>query len=404
MTKHVASRALVPSFKVMDILDRVAQLRAAGHDVVSLCAGEPSGGAPRAVNEAAAELHCSGRSLNYTPALGLTELRENIAAHYRRWYGATVSPDNIGVTTGASGAFMLLFLAAFNAGDRVALARPGYPAYRNILSALGINVVEVATDLSTRFQPTPELLDQAQAEHGHIDGLILASPANPTGTMVNRAELEALVEWCTEHDVRLVSDEIYHGITYGATSEKDARGVSAVELDPTAIVISSFSKYWGMPGWRLGWAVIPDDLLPGVNALAGNVALCAPAPAQYAAISAFSDDAYAEGDAAVAEFATTRAVLLEALPRLGWGEAAPADGAFYLYANLGPALEGFEDAADYCSQLLEEAHVALTPGADFDAEAGRSAVRLSFAAGADAVREAVERIVAFQAGRPQSSV
>ncbi|APF41107.1 pyridoxal phosphate-dependent aminotransferase [Neomicrococcus aestuarii] len=395
--KRVASRALVPSFHVMNILDRVAQLRTAGHDVVSLCAGEPSGGAPVGVNQAAAELHASGVSLNYTSAFGIAPLRERIAAHYQRWYGTTVNTENIAITTGASGAFMLVFLAAFNAGDRVAMARPGYPAYRNILSALGINVVEIPCDASTRYQPTPELLDEAQAEHGHLDGLILASPANPTGTMVDRAELEALVAWCDAHGARLISDEIYHGITYAPSSEPDARGVSAVEVDPTAVVISSFSKFWGMPGWRLGWAVLPNDLIPGVDALAGNVALCAPAPAQYAAVEAFSEAAYAEGDAAVAEFARTRAFLLEALPRLGWGEVAPADGAFYVYADLGPWLSVWETSTAYCAALLEEAFVALTPGPDFDAEDGDRFVRLSFAAGYDAVFVAVDRILEFQA-------
>ena len=400
--KRVASRALVPSFQVMDILDRVAQLRAAGHYVVSLCAGEPSGGAPRGVNEAAAALHASGKSLNYTPAFGISELREAIAGHYQRWYGTAVNPRNVAVTTGASGAFMLVFLAAFNAGDRVAMARPGYPGYRNILSALGINVVEIPCDASTRFQPTPDLLDEAQAEHGRIDGLILASPANPTGTMVSRAELTDLVTWCDANGARLISDEIYHGITYASADEPDAVGVSAVELDPTAVVISSFSKFWGMPGWRLGWTVLPDDLIPGVEALSGNVALCAPAPAQFAAVSAFTSAAYEEGFAAVEEFARTRSMLLEALPRLGWGDVAPADGAFYLYADLGPWVSVFGSSVEYCAALLEEAFVALTPGVDFDGENGRRFVRLSFAAGFDAVSEAITRIVAFQEQYAQS--
>lgn len=393
----VASRALVPEFQVMNILQRVGELRDAGRDVVSLCAGEPGGGAPSAVNRAAANLHASGVALTYTPSFGIPALREAIAGHYRDWYGLDVPAANTAVTTGSSGAFMMVFLAAFNPGDRVALARPGYPAYRNILRALGIEVVEVACGPETRYQPTPELLDAAEAEHGHLSGLVLASPANPTGTMVTRAELASLTRWCAERGARLVSDEIYHGITYPAPGDPDPRGVCSWELDRTSVVVSSFSKYWGMPGWRLGWALVPDDLVPGVSALAGNVQLCPPAAAQFAAVEAFSPESMAETEGFVEEFAATRAAVLENLPRLGWGQAAPADGAFYLYADLGPALEGFTDSTDYCSRLLEEEGVALTPGVDFDGVDGRRTVRLSFAAGSGAVREAFERIVRFQA-------
>src|SRR5690606_18443609 len=237
------------------------------------------------------------------------------------------------------------FLAAFDVGDRVALARPGYPAYRNILGALGCEVVEIDCGPAERFQPTPAALDAVQAD-GPLAGLVLASPANPTGTMVSRSELTALSDWCRTHGVRLVSDEIYHGITYpDDPSAPDARGVCAWQAEadggdaePSAVVVSSFSKYWGMTGWRLGWALVPDDLRGAVDALAGNVALCPPAPAQAASVAAFSEDSYAEADARVAEFAATRALLLDQLDRLGWGTVAPADGAFYLYADLADKL------------------------------------------------------------------
>ncbi|MGO2003750.1 aminotransferase class I/II-fold pyridoxal phosphate-dependent enzyme [Arthrobacter rhombi] len=395
----VASRAQVPSFQVMDILSRVADLRAAGRDVISLCAGEPSGGAPSEVSERATAIHASAMPLTYTPALGIAELRQAIAGHYLRWYGLEVPAANVAVTTGSSGAFMLTFLSAFNPGDRVALARPGYPAYRNILRTLGIDVVELDCGPATRYQPTPGQLDAAVAEHGRISGLMLASPANPTGTMVSREELAALTEWCATRGARLISDEIYHGITYPAADAPDARGVSAWELERTGVVISSFSKYWGMTGWRLGWALVPDDLLPAIEALAGNVALCPPAPAQMAAVEAFTGESYRQAEAFVDQFAATRAVLLDNLPRLGWGQAAPADGAFYVYADLGEALEGFADSTAYCAALLEQEGVALVPGADFDALGGRRAVRLSFAAGQEAVAEAIERIIRFQTGR-----
>jgi len=387
----------------MKILHRVAQMRAAGRDVVSLCAGEPSGGAPRGVSAKAAEVHASGMPLTYTSALGISELRDAVAGHYRRWYGLELEADEVAITTGSSGAFMLTFLAAFNPGDRVALARPGYPAYRNILSSLGCEVVEIDCGPAERYQPMPALLDAAAAAHGPLAGLILASPANPTGTMVSRADLAALTQWCAANGVRLVSDEIYHGITYPADPQApDARGVCAWELDRTGVVISSFSKYWGMTGWRLGWALMPRDLAPAMEALAGNVALCPPAPAQLAAVEAFSEDSYSQAEAAVAEFAAIRRILLDNLGRLQWGTAAPADGAFYLYAELGDQLAGFADSGEYCRALLEQEGVALVPGSDFDAVNGRRSVRLSFAAGREAVAEAVERIIRFQESRSQA--
>lgn len=395
----VAARAQVPPFQVMDILSRVAELRAQGRSVISLCAGEPGGGAPAAVSETAAAIHGAGTPLTYTPALGIASLREAIARHYKRWYGLEVSARNVAVTTGSSGAFMLSFLAAFSVGDRVALARPGYPAYKNILRALGVEVIELDCGPETRFQPTAEMLDDAVASYGPLSGLMLASPANPTGTMVSRAELSELSQWCAENSVRLISDEIYHGITYPTAEAADAKGVCAWELDRSGVVISSFSKFWGMTGWRLGWALLPDDLVDVVDALAGNVALCPPAPAQLAAVEAFTEGSYAEAEAFVAEFARTRSYLLDNVERLGWGNVAPADGAFYFYADLGPALEGFADSAAYCSALLEEAGVAIVPGLDFDSIAGGRTVRLSFAAGLEAVAEGVERIIEFQRGR-----
>ncbi|KHL04341.1 aminotransferase class I/II-fold pyridoxal phosphate-dependent enzyme [Sinomonas humi] len=402
--RHLAasSRSQVAPFAVMDILARVDELRAAGRDVVSLCAGEPSGGAPSGVSAKAAAIHASERPLTYTPALGTAELRSAIAGHYRRWYGLEIDPARIAVTTGSSGAFVLGFLAAFEAGDRVALARPGYPAYRNILAALGCEVVEIDCGPETRYQPTPELLDSAAREHGQLAGLILASPANPTGTMVSRSELEAIASWCSANGTRLVSDEIYHGITYpdAVLDRHSPRGVCAWELasdlSRDTIVISSFSKYWGMTGWRLGWMLLPEELVGTVDALAGNIALCPPAPSQLAAVEAFSPASYAEADAWVAQYAETRRALLGRLDALGWGPAAPADGAFYLYAELGSHLERFEDSRAYCRELLESEGVAIVPGTDFDAASGGRSVRLSFAAGSTAVTTAVERILRFQ--------
>jgi aspartate/methionine/tyrosine aminotransferase len=378
----------------MAILDRVAARRAAGRDVVSLCAGEPSGGAPTDVRERAQRaLAGEGRAdLGYTPALGTAALRSEIAAHHGRWYGVEVDPASVAVTTGASGAFVLLFLAAFDAGARVAVTRPGYPAYGNVLHTLGVEVVDLPVGPGTGFQPTVDHLEAA-ARYGPLDGVVLASPANPTGSMVDRQRLAELAAWCSAHGARLISDEIYHGITYG---EPGARGTCALEVDPGAIVVSSFSKYWGMTGWRLGWAIVPEDLRPAVDALAGNVALCPPALPQDAALAAFTQRSYAEADERVAALAATREVLLGSLDRLGWGPIAPPSGAFYLWAGIAAQLGRHPDSVAWCTALLEDTGVALVPGTDMDQVAGQQYVRLSFAAGADAVADAVDRIVAWQ--------
>ena len=394
-----STRSEVPAFEVMAILDRVAALRATGRDVVSLCAGEPSGGAPTDVRELAAAAHAGADALGYTPALGRAELRDAVAGHYRRWYDLEVDPASVAITTGASGAFVLLFLAAFDAGDRVAVTRPGYPAYRNLLHSLGVDVVDVPVGPDTGFQPTVDGLERVTAAHGPLQGLVLASPANPTGSMVDQQELASLTDWCRAHDVRLISDEIYHGITYpDDRSAAGARGTSAAALDPAAAVVSSFSKYWGMTGWRLGWCLVPEDLRGAVDALAGNVALCPPTPAQVAALGAFTERSYAEADARIDELAGTRRLLLDSLPRLGWGPVAPAAGAFYLWAGIGDQLGDHPSSVSWCRALLDRAGVALVPGTDMDSVGGGSYVRLSFAAGPAAVTEAIERIVDFQAG------
>lgn len=384
--------AAVPPFEVMTVLHKVFELRAAGVEVISLCAGEPSAGAPKGVRRRAAEVVEDGTGLGYSNATGLIELRQGLAGHYRRWYGLDVPIRNIAITTGSSGAFLTSFLAAFDAGDRVALARPGYPAYQNILTSLGLEVVELDCGPAGRFQPTVELLDRAYAD-GPLAGLVVASPANPTGTMLAEGQLAELADWCRERGVRLVSDEIYHGVTYG-----DSVGDCAWTHDRNAIVVSSFSKYWGMTGWRLGWALVPDDLVGPFEALTGNLSLCPPVPAQYASVEAFSEQAYAEGAEQVADYAAARQVVLDHLDELGWVDVAPADGAFYFYATITPVLGPYPDSGAWCEALLDQQRVAITPGRDFDTAHGDQAVRISLAAGAAAVSEAVRRILEFQRG------
>ena len=387
-----SQRAGVPPFAVMSILNRVAALRAEGREIISLCAGEPSQGAPADVRRRAAELMVDRTPLGYTETFGIKPLRREIAAHYRRWYSLHVDEDHIALTTGSSGAFLLSFMAAFDHGDRVALTRPGYPAYRNILASLGCQVVELACGPAERFQPRVEMLEEVHAA-APLAGLVVASPANPTGTMITSDHLAELARWCRDHEVRLISDEIYHGIT-----DNTVAASCAWQHDREAVVISSFSKYWGMTGWRLGWSLVPTDLLSVFDALAGNFALCPPVPAQHAAIAAFTEESYREADAAVVAFADARAIVLDAIDDLGWTGVAPADGAFYVYAGIANQLGPYPDSESWCEALLDQQGVAVTPGTDFDRLDGGTAVRISLAAGPEAVAAALIRILRFQQG------
>jgi aspartate/methionine/tyrosine aminotransferase len=389
----VSRRSHVPPFAVMEVLAEANRLRDAGASVLNLCAGEPSTGASDVVRRRAIELLEHG-DLGYTESLGVPALRRAIAEHYDRWYGVEIDPARVAVTTGSSGGFLLAFLAAFDVGDRVALARPGYPAYKNILRALGCEVVELDCGPETRYQPTVSQLMAAYYDGG-LDGLVVASPANPTGTMILPTELDAVATWCADHDVRLVSDEIYHGITYGGAADAApaALPTAARYVGEGAVVVNSFSKYWAMTGWRLGWLVLPDELVGPVDALAGNVALSPPALAQHAGVAAFSPEGYAAAAENVARYAASRELVLSRLDDLGWSRVAPADGAFYVYADIsGDGL----DSVTWCERLLAEAGVALTPGTDFDGVRGGDWVRLSFAAAPQTVAEAVERVVAWR--------
>jgi aspartate/methionine/tyrosine aminotransferase len=383
----VAARAQVPPFAVMEIIAAANARRAVGHDVLNLAAGEPAAGASPVVRQRAIDLLAAG-SIGYTEATGTPTLRAAIATHYLGWYDVALDPGSVAVTTGSSGGFVLAFLAAFDAGDRVALARPGYPAYRNILSALGCEVVALPCGPQTRFQPTVRMLEETHATQA-LDGVIVASPANPTGTMVDADELAAIARWCALHGVRLISDEIYHGITY-----TDAPVATAARfLDSGAIVVNSFSKYWAMTGWRVGWLVLPPDLAACVEALAGNIALCPPALAQHAATAALGPEGMAAARVQADGYAEVRTLLLDRLPQLGWTDVAPVDGAFYLYADV--SASGL-DSPTWCARLLDEAGVALTPGTDFDPVDGHRHVRLSFASSVDVVEQAVDRIVVWQ--------
>ncbi|WP_425546581.1 pyridoxal phosphate-dependent aminotransferase [Amycolatopsis minnesotensis] len=362
----------------MDVLS-AAQARQRTHgDVVLLAAGQPTAGAPAPVREAAQRALADG-DLGYTVQLGIPELREAVAGHYATRYGLDVSPDEVIMTTGSSGGFLLSFLSAFEPGDRVAMARPGYPAYRNLLSVLGCEVVEFATDERTRFQPTVELLD----ELGPITGLVVASPSNPTGTVLPPGELAAIAGWCSSHGVQLVSDEIYHGISYGA--EVGCAWQSSSE----ALVLGSFSKYFAMTGWRLGWLLAPRRLHRAIDVLTGNFTICPPALAQRAAVAAFTPESYAEADAHVEHYRKNRDALLGGLREIGLDKVAPVDGAFYAYVDVS---EFTSDSLSWCQRLLADTGVAITPGVDFDPVDGGRFVRLSFAGAREDLDEGVRRI------------
>jgi aspartate/methionine/tyrosine aminotransferase len=368
-------RSDVDPFRVMRVIDAVVARRTAGLPVYDLSAGQPSTPAPAAVRKAAHEA-LDVDKIGYTNALGIPPLREAIAAHYERMYGVQVAPRSVAVTTGSSGGFLYAFLAAFEAGDTVVMARPGYPAYRNMLTALGCRVVQLQCGPDTRFQPTIAQLDALPEPPA---GLVVASPANPTGRMITPEELAALSAWCERHGTRLISDEIYHGITFGERPD------TAWRSGQQSIVVNSFSKYFCMTGWRIGWLLVPDELLDAVDRLAGNFTICPPALSQFGAVAAF--DAYEELDANVARYAANRALMLERLPQIDLDRLAPADGAFYIYADVSAWTD---DSLTWAARLLDETGVAVAPGVDFDPVDGGRFVRMCFAGDGETLAAAVD--------------
>ena len=372
-----SQRGAINPFVVMDVLRKANQLQEAGRSVLHLEMGQPTDPAPSKVLQVASHA-LTANGLGYTEALGLPSLRHRIVDYYRTTQNAAVPAPQVAVTTGSSGGFLLAFTAAFDPGDRVVLAAPGYPAYRNILQALNIEVVEVPVGPDSHWQLTAQHL---QALPGRIDGVIVANPANPTGSMLTQAQLQELVTWCETHDVRLVSDEIYHGIHYHQPA------VTAWGMGEHVIVINSFSKYFGMTGWRIGWMLVPADLLRAVECLQQNMFISAPTLSQLAAEVAF--DCLDELDSRVARYAANRRILLDGLAGLGFDQLAPSDGAFYVYADVTRLTN---DASDFCSRLLTDTGVATTPGVDFDPLRGHHTMRFSFAGATGDMDEAVRRL------------
>ena len=374
--------AFAPPFIVMDVITaanaRQAALPPGAPHIIRMEVGQPGTGAPRGAAETAARALQDGRPMGYTEAFGIPSLRQRIAGHVQDWYGLTVPMARIAVTMGASGAFPLAFIAAFDPGDRVAMATPFYPPYVNILTALGMEPVLLEAGPETRFQPTVAMLERLDPRP---QGLIVASPCNPAGTMLHPDELSAIARWCHAHDVRLISDEIYHGLNYLYPV------ATAVSFSPSAIVVNSFSKYFSMTGWRVGWLVLPDDLVRPVECLAQNFFISAPHISQLAAEAAF--DCQEELQANIARYRRSRDHLLATLPGAGFPRLSPAEGAFYLYADV---TDRTNDSAAFCARMLAEAGVAATPGLDFDRSRGNRFVRFSYCGPEADMREAANRL------------
>ena len=375
-------RSDVPAFMVMDVMAAAARIEEQGGRVIHMEVGQPAAPAPKSALEAARRALASPR-LGYTETLGMAPLRVRVAQHYREMYGIEIDSQRVAITTGSSAGFTLAFLALFEAGDRVAVALPGYPPYRHILTALGCKPVLIETTPATRWAITPEMLI-AEHRKAPLKGVLIASPANPTGTMVTSRVLRDLIAAAENEGIWFISDEIYHGLDYAFPAE------TAAKLSERAVIINSFSKYFCMTGWRIGWMVVPPALIRPIERLQGNLAISVPTLSQIAALAAF--DGREELEAVKHGYEENRSILLEGLPKIGIDKILPVDGAFYLYADVS---RFSNDSFEFAKRMLAETHVAVTPGADFDPIEGRRFVRLCYAGARGEMREAMERIGAW---------
>jgi aspartate/methionine/tyrosine aminotransferase len=374
-----SARSDVPPFMVMDVMAAAARIEAAGGRVIHMEVGQPAAAAPTSAIAAARAALASGR-LGYTETLGMASLRARIARHYDETYGVAIDPGRVAVTTGSSAAFILTFLALFEPGDRVAVALPGYPPYRHILSALGCEAVAIETTQATRWAITPEIL-LAEHRKARLTGVLVASPANPTGTMMTAEALRDLIVAAHGEGIRFISDEIYHGLDYAFPAGTAAR------ISDECVIINSFSKYFCMTGWRVGWVVAPEPLVRPLDRLQGNLAVCVPTLSQIAAEAAF--DGRAEMEAVKHGYEDNRRILLDGLPKAGFDKFLPVDGAFYLYADVS---RFSDDSFEFAKRMLAQTHVAATPGVDFDPLKGRHFIRFCYAGATADMHEAVERL------------
>lgn len=382
----MSKRSAVEPFHAMDVLAEATRRRDAGHPVISMAVGQPVHPAPIAALEAARRALEHGR-LGYTDALGTLSLKQAVAGHYRSRHGLMLDPQRIAVTTGSSAGFNLAFLALFDPGDCVAIARPGYPAYRNIMAALGLRVVEIEANAETGFTLTPESLERAAAEAGRpLRGVLLASPANPTGTVTDKARLKALADYCRAQSIAFISDEIYHGLTFAGEA------ATALEVSDDVVVINSFSKYYCMTGWRVGWMVLPETQVRAFERIAQSLYISPPELSQIAAEAALG--AQAELDGYKRAYAANRDLLLKRLPEIGLSIASPMDGAFYAYVDVSRFTN---DSMAFARRMLAEIDVAATPGHDFDPVEGHRTMRFSYAGSAAEMAEAMDRIARWLA-------
>ena len=374
-----SARSDVPPFIVMDVMAAAARIEAKGGRVIHMEVGQPAASAPQTAI-AAAKVALDSGPVGYTEALGIAPLRARIAKHYRESYGFDLDPERVIITTGSSGAFILAFLSMFEPGGRVALANPGYPPYRHILTALGCEPVLIETSAANRWAMTPEAVLAAHRKTP-LAGLLVASPANPTGTMMEKAALAQLIAACEAEGIRVISDEIYHGLDYAFPA------ATAAALSDRVMIINSFSKYFCMTGWRVGWIVAPEALVRPIERLQSNLTISVPTLAQIAAVAAF--DGRAEMETVKHGYEVNRKILVEGLPKAGIDKFLPVDGAFYLYADIS---RFSNDSLDFAKRMLEEAGVAATPGIDFDPHHGKDFIRFCYSRSADDMKEAVEKI------------
>ena len=382
---RTSTRSDVDPFIVMDVMEAARRAEEAGRHIIHMEVGQPGTGAPVAASEVLAS-HMREQPLGYTVALGLPPLRARIAQMYGEWYNVDLNPDRVVITPGSSGGFILAFTALFDSGDRVGIGAPGYPSYRQILHALGLTPVDLQTDMANRLQPVA-----ADFAAQKLAGLLVASPANPTGTMLDRGAMSGLIGAAHDQNAAFISDEIYHGIEY------EAKAVTALEITDECYVINSFSKYFSMTGWRVGWMVVPEDHVRVIERIAQNMFICAPHASQIAALAAMDCDDELQQNLSV--YARNRALMLEGLPKAGFHRIAPPDGAFYIYADVSDITD---DSRALANEILEHAGVAVTPGLDFDPARGHQTLRFSYARSTTDIKEGLARLAKFMSARNEA--
>ena len=376
-----SKRSKINSFIVMDVMEQARKEELLGRDIVHMEVGQPGTPAPRnAIKELTKKIN--SEPLGYTVALGIPELRRKISNLYKDWYGLDINPDRVIVTSGSSGAFILAFTSLFDTSDKVGIGAPGYPSYKQILKALDIEPVIIETSLENKFQLSPKSIISHE-----LDGLLVASPANPTGSMLDLSELTELINNCHNNNISFISDEIYHGIEY------HKKAISALEITDDCYVINSFSKYFSMTGWRIGWMVVPENHIRQVERLAQNMFICAPHSSQIAALGALSSGKELRENLEV--YKINRELLIDGLKKAGFDKFAPPDGAFYVYADIS---QFSSDSLSFCKSMLEKAGVAITPGLDFDSKRGKQTIRFSYARTTDEIKEGIKRIIEFMDG------